>query len=171
MILLKKTSFGISRHEKLTKICPLFCFSSFLDGCSKSWKKIFSMLKVNSCIFKNFYYWNLKYFLRYPEISFRTTVLQTTAPITFFPRIINPWTFATRTIILEESPPPLGNYLLGNCTLWNSSHDNYPPNNYPWIVPPGQMPPDNRPPMRFSCESYIMNFCAPNILTRVILPK
>ena len=134
MILLKKTSFGISRHEKLTKICSLFCFSSFLDGCSKSWKKFFSMLKVNSCIFKNFCYWNLKYSLCYPEISFRTTVLQTTAPITFFPRIINPWTFATRTIILEESPPPLGNYLLGNCTLWNSSHDNYPPNNYPWIV-------------------------------------
>ena len=161
-MLLKKTSFRISGHEKLMKICPLFYFSSFLEDCSKSSKKLFSLLKVNSCIFKKFYYWNLKYFLCYPEISPWLTVLQTAAPITFSPRTINPWTFATEATILEESPPPLGNYLLGNCTLWNSSHDNYPPNNYPWIVPSGQTPPDDWPPTKFPAK--IMNFCSPKFL-------
>ena len=42
MMLLKKINFGVSVHGKLIKLCPLFCFSGFLDSCFKSSKRTFS---------------------------------------------------------------------------------------------------------------------------------
>ena len=42
MILLKKISFGVSVHEKLIKLCPLFYFSGLLERCFKSSKRTFS---------------------------------------------------------------------------------------------------------------------------------
>ena len=60
MMLLKKISFKVSAHEKLIKLCPLFCFSGFLDTFFKSSKRTFppspkttgwepvNLLKVNS---------------------------------------------------------------------------------------------------------------------------
>ena len=75
MMLLKKTSFGLSVPEKVMKICTLFCFSGFLDTWSKPSNRNFSssrktdgwepvnLLKVNSLkIFsRTFYYGKLRY--------------------------------------------------------------------------------------------------------------